>query len=172
MYLALFCYADNGFGIYSTAMPCGYSLCNYRPAVLPVVRYPLTKRLHKLEKQLEDLEQQILIERSKLTIKYTATKAEEFYKQILILNSEMLVNYAIKQIVLYDGKIAIKLNNPTKRSPHDSYIILYVSFNSLLSSIEDSSKRKSATRLSRLFHIIFSISHIRKTTCHKFVGII
>lgn len=85
-----------------------------------IISNTTNKRLHELEKQLEDLERQILIERSKLTIKYTANEVEEFYKQMLILSPEMLVNYAIKQIVLYDDKIVIKLNNPTKRSPDDS----------------------------------------------------
>ena len=85
-----------------------------------IISNTTNKRLHELEKQIEDLERQILIERSKLTIKYTAEEIEEFYKQMLILSPEMLVNYAIKQIVLYDDKIVIKLNNPTKRSPEDS----------------------------------------------------
>ncbi|MBQ9103740.1 MAG: hypothetical protein IJY57_01470, partial [Clostridia bacterium] len=85
-----------------------------------IISQTTNKRLHELETKLEDLERDILIQRSKITVKYTEKDIESYYTKMLELDPEMLINYAVKEITLYDDKIKIKLNNPIKNSPDDN----------------------------------------------------
>lgn len=75
------------------------------------------KRLHELENQQQDIERRILIEKSKTTIRYTEKELREYFEQSLRLEPQMLINYFIKEIVLYDDKIEIYYNNPIANSP-------------------------------------------------------
>lgn len=84
-----------------------------------VITNTTTKRLKELEEQQENLERQILIERSKTAIKLTECDIREYYGQALKLEPQMLINYLIKEIVLYDDKIEIYYNSPIKISPDD-----------------------------------------------------
>ena len=77
-------------------------------------------RLLELEQQQEELEKQILIERSKQAVQLTENDIREFYKQALTLEPKMLINFFVKQITAYDDKIQIQLNRPTRVSPDDS----------------------------------------------------
>ncbi len=85
-----------------------------------IISQTTNKRLHELETKIEDLERDILIQRSKITVKYTEKDIESYYTKMLELDPEMLINYAVKEITLYDDKIKIKLNNPIKNSPDDN----------------------------------------------------
>ncbi len=85
-----------------------------------VITNTTTKRLKELEEQQENLERQILIERSKTAVKLSESDIREFYTQALKLEPQMLINYLIKEIVLFDDKIEIHYNSPIKISPDDS----------------------------------------------------
>ena len=78
------------------------------------------KRLRELESRQEELERQILVERSKTAVKLNETEIREFYVQALKLEPKLLVNYLVKQITLFDDKIQIQFNSPIKLSPDDS----------------------------------------------------
>ncbi|MDE7330042.1 MAG: recombinase family protein [Clostridia bacterium] len=84
-----------------------------------IISNATNKRLKELEEQQEDLERQILIERSKTTIKLNESEIRQYYEQTLNLEPQMLINYLIKQIVLFDDKIEIYLNSPIWKSPDD-----------------------------------------------------
>lgn len=84
-----------------------------------VITNSTTKRLKELESRQEDLERQILIERSKTVIKLSERDIREYYEQALKLEPQMLINYLIKEIVLFDDKIEIYYNSPIKTSPDD-----------------------------------------------------
>lgn len=77
------------------------------------------KRLHDLEKQQEGLERQILIERSKTAVKLNERDIRQYYEQALRLEMPMLINFLVKEIVLYNDKIEIYFNTPIKTSPDD-----------------------------------------------------
>ena len=47
-------------------------------------------------------------------------RIKEFYTQALELEPQMLINYLIKEIVLFDDKIEIHYNSPIRISPDDS----------------------------------------------------
>ena len=79
----------------------------------------IMKRLRELEIRQEELERQILIEKSKTTVQLTEKQIREFYMQALSLEPKLLINYLVKQITLYDDKIEIQFNAPIKVSPDD-----------------------------------------------------
>ena len=85
-----------------------------------IISNTTNKRLHELEKQQEDLERQILIERSKMSVKLSAKDIREYYEQALALEPKMLINFLVKEIVLYNDRIEVFLNNPIKISPDNS----------------------------------------------------
>ena len=77
------------------------------------------KRLHDLEKQQEEIERQMLIERSKTVVKLNERDIRQYYEQALRLEMPMLINFLVKEIVLYNDKIEIYFNTPIKTSPDD-----------------------------------------------------
>lgn len=81
-----------------------------------IISNTTNKRLRELEEQQAQLEKQILIERSKLAVKMSEEDIREFYESALTLESQMLVNYLIKEVVLYDDKMIIRYNNPLRKS--------------------------------------------------------
>ena len=85
-----------------------------------VITNTTTKRLKELETRLDDLERQILIERSKNAVRVPETAIREYYDEALTLGAEQLIDYLIKDIVLYDDKIEIHFNKPTRTSPDDN----------------------------------------------------
>ncbi len=77
------------------------------------------KRMRELEARQAELEQQILIEKSKTTVQLSETQIREFYTKALALEPKLLISHLIKQITLYDDRIEIEYNSPIKQSPDD-----------------------------------------------------
>ena len=77
------------------------------------------KRLRELENRVETLDKQITIERSKVAVMLTEADIREFYAKALRLEPKMLVNYLVKDIVLFDDKIEIHYNSPITNCPDD-----------------------------------------------------
>ena len=82
-----------------------------------IVSNATNKRLHELESQQEQLERQILIERSKQAVQLKESDIKEFYTQMLQSEPKTLITFLIKQIKLFDDKIEIEYNSPIKVSP-------------------------------------------------------
>lgn len=83
-------------------------------------------RMKELEQQIEDVERQILVERSKTSIKISEEDIRKFYIEALKLEPLLLIDALIKQIKLYNDKIEITFNTPTLQSPNDkgSFLML------------------------------------------------
>ncbi len=79
-----------------------------------------TKRLKELEARQEELDRQIIIEKSKNAVRVSAEEIKMYYKEALALEAQMLINYIVKEIVMYDDKIEIFFNKPTRNSPDES----------------------------------------------------
>lgn len=77
------------------------------------------KRLRELESRQEILEEKIIIEKNKSKIVLTEKQIFDYYKQALLLQPSLLINYLVKQIVLFDDKIEIQFNTPLQKSPED-----------------------------------------------------
>lgn len=76
------------------------------------------KRINELEKEIEELEKAILIEESQEEKTITKKDIENFYIQALNLEPQQLINYLVKEIIVFDERIEIKFNSPLKTSPN------------------------------------------------------
>ena len=85
------------------------------------------KRMKDLEKQIEELDRRILIEKSKIEAPLTIKDIQNFYLQALKMQPYMLINHLIKNIKVYKDKLEIILNNPLAISPNDSQKFLLYS---------------------------------------------
>ena len=61
-----------------------------------------------------------MLKKSKQTIKLTEKEIKQFYEQALRLEPQMLINYLIKEIILFDDRIEIIFNSPLMYSPDNS----------------------------------------------------
>lgn len=92
-----------------------------------IISTSTNNRLNELENELEILNKQILIEESNKTTKIEKETIFKYYVDALKLNPQMLINYLIKQIVIYDDKIKIEFNTPIKESPENNQGFLFYS---------------------------------------------
>ncbi len=74
-------------------------------------------RLQELEKQVEELDAEILIEQNTQSQRVSREEIIKFYAEALKQEPMLLINYLIKEIKLFNDKVEIKLNNPIKKSP-------------------------------------------------------
>lgn len=81
-------------------------------------------RLRELEEQKENYDKNILLEKSKITIKLTEKEIRGYFRQALKLEPQMLINYLVREITLYDDKMKIQYNNPLQ-SPDNSQGFLF-----------------------------------------------
>jgi site-specific DNA recombinase len=85
-----------------------------------IINNTTNKRMKDLESTIEELDKQTLIEKSKTRIKLSREDIQEFYKEALKLESKMLINYIVKEIIVYDDKLQIQFNSPLRTSPTDT----------------------------------------------------
>ena len=67
----------------------------------------------ELEKKLEDIERQIIVEKSKTNFKLTKEDILNYFNDALKLEPQLLINYLVNQIILYDDKMQIYFNSPS-----------------------------------------------------------
>jgi len=97
-----------------------------------VVNNTTNKRMKDLEKQIEELEMQILIEKSKNTIKLSKEDVKQYYIQALQLEPKLLIDYLIQEIKVFEEKIEITFNSQVKTSPDKNQGFFLFSFISKL----------------------------------------
>ena len=85
-----------------------------------VITNATTKRLKELEERQEELERKILIEQNRNAVRITTKDIREYYTAALELEAQALINYLVKEVVLYDDKIEIYFNKPTRTSPDEN----------------------------------------------------
>ncbi len=78
-----------------------------------VVNNTTNKRMTDLEKKLEDIERQIIVEKSKTNFKLTKEDILNYFNDALKLEPQLLINYLVKQIILNDDKMQIYFNSPS-----------------------------------------------------------
>ena len=89
----------------------------FRSVEQGIINNTTNKRMKELEMKIEELDRQILIQKSKTSFKVSKEEIQEFYIQALKLEPKLLIDYLIKEIRLYDDKIEITFNSPIKISP-------------------------------------------------------
>ena len=97
-----------------------------------VVNNTTNKRMKDLENQIEDLERQILIEKSRTILKLSKEDIKEYYIQALQLEHKLLIDYLIQEIKVFEDKIEITFNSPIKTSPDKKQGFFLFSFTSKL----------------------------------------
>lgn len=105
-----------------------------------VINNSTNKRIKDLERTIEELEKQILIEHSKTSTKLTKEVIQEFYKEALLYDSFSLINYLIKKIVIYEDKMEITFNSPSPKSPDSQGFFLLSYFTKLPKYIQNKKK--------------------------------
>ncbi len=78
------------------------------------------KRLHELEARQEELEKELVIEKSKTALLLTEEEIRAFYEKALKLEIQELVNYLLEEVTLYDDKIIIRYKSATKNGSDES----------------------------------------------------
>lgn len=119
------------------------SLSNIMKAVEQgVINTTTNKRMKELESQLEDIDKQIILEKSKSAFKVSKQDIKEFYLQALSLEPKILIDYVIDEIRVYEDKLEIKFNSPIKRSPDDNQGFFLFTFNTKLLQYAQKSKSR------------------------------
>ena len=77
-----------------------------------IVTPSITARLQELEKQRDDLEREIVIEKSKVETKLTEQQIRAFYNQALSMEPTIILDYFVEEITLFDNKIIIRFKQP------------------------------------------------------------
>ena len=75
--------------------------------------------MQDLEEQQEKLEREILIEQSKQATPLTRAQIKEFYSDALEMEPRMLIEYLVKEVIMYDDKIQIIFKSPTNTVPDE-----------------------------------------------------
>lgn len=76
--------------------------------------------MRELEERQSELERLIILERSKLQVKVSAEEIRTFYEAALFEEGQMLINYLVKEIIVFDDEIHIYFNSPLKTSPDEN----------------------------------------------------
>ena len=84
-----------------------------------IVSKTTAKRLQDLEEQQEKLEREILIEQSKQATPLTRVQIKEFYSDALEMEPRMLIEYLVKEVIMYDDKIQIIFKSPINTVPDE-----------------------------------------------------
>ena len=67
-----------------------------------VITNTTAKRLKDLEARQEELDRQIIIEKSKNAVRVSEEQIRAYYKEALVLETQTLINYLVDEIVMYD----------------------------------------------------------------------
>lgn len=70
------------------------------------------RRMRELESKLEEIERQLTIEKAKSAFRLSRNDIEKFYKHGLQKEPQLLINYFVKRIKLFDDKMVIQFNTP------------------------------------------------------------
>ncbi len=82
-----------------------------------IINKTTKQRMVDLENQIEELDKQMIIERSRLNTLLDEKDIKEFYKNALLKEPLMLINYLIKEIKLFNDRVEITFNSPINTSP-------------------------------------------------------
>ena len=95
-----------------------------------VVNNTTNKRMKELENQLEDLDRQIIAEKSKSVSTLSKEAIKEFFVDAIKLQPKVLIDYVVKEIKVYENKLQIIFNSPIKRDPEETQGSFLFAFNS------------------------------------------
>ena len=84
-----------------------------------IINNTTNKRMTELETKLEDIEKQIIVAKSKTNFKLTKEDIVTYLNDALKLEPQLLINYIVNQIILFDDKMQIYFNSPTNKTTNE-----------------------------------------------------
>ena len=85
-----------------------------------IINNTTNKRMTELETKLEDIEKQIIVEKSKTNFKLTKEDIVIYLNDALKLEPQLLINHIVKEIILFDDKMQIFFNSPSINSNNET----------------------------------------------------
>ena len=82
-----------------------------------IVNKTTNKRMQELEQQIDEIDKQMLVERSKTSIKVSEQDIKEFYKEALLQEPLILIDILVKEIKVFNDRFEITFNSPIIKSP-------------------------------------------------------
>ena len=82
-----------------------------------IVNKTTNKRMQELEQQIDEIDKQMLVERSKTNTKISEQEIREFYKEALLQEPLILIDILIKEIKVFNDRFEITFNSPIIKSP-------------------------------------------------------
>ena len=76
--------------------------------------------MKELEDRQAELERLIIIERSKMQVKVSEKEIRAYYESALLQEPQMLINFIIREITVFDDEIHIYFNSPLQTGPDAS----------------------------------------------------
>ncbi|MBP3630875.1 MAG: recombinase family protein [Clostridia bacterium] len=100
-----------------------------------VVNKTTNTRMKELEEQIEYLYKNIIIEKSKTSMKISEEEIRKYFKIALEQEPLALINYVIKEIKLYNDKAEITFNSPIKSFDNNNQGFSFLSTNKYMERI-------------------------------------
>ena len=75
----------------------------------------LAKELRQVEHSLDNIV--AAIEKAKSIVILSKTELRTYYKEALLLEGKMLINYMVKETTLYNDRVVITFDSPLRTSP-------------------------------------------------------
>lgn len=73
--------------------------------------------MKELEDRQAELERLIIIERSRMQVKVSEKEIRAYYESALLQEPQMLINFLIREIIVFDNEIHIYFNSPLQTGP-------------------------------------------------------
>jgi len=77
-------------------------------------------RMQELENEIKLLNRKIALEQEKLNTIVSESDLKKYFVKALKSEPQVLINYLVKEIKLFDDKMEIYINSPIRKSPDDS----------------------------------------------------
>ena len=91
-----------------------------------IINSTTQSRMQELEQQQKEIEEQIIIEQSQMDNKISENELRKYFKDVVKLKIEPLIEILIKEIISYNDKINIVFNTPIKTSPDNNQDLFFL----------------------------------------------
>lgn len=112
-----------------------------------IINKTTNKRMKELEENLERLERNILIEKSKCSIKIPRQTLEQYYVEALQQEPLILINDLVKEIKMYNDKMEITFNSPLRNNPSDKDSSFFITLKELPIIVQNTKPRMEKIKI-------------------------
>ena len=84
-----------------------------------IVSNATAQRLKELEKEQEEVEKQLILAKNEAKIVISENEILDYFEKAIKCEKAMLISYMVKEVIVFDDKIIIKLNSPINNESPD-----------------------------------------------------